>query len=256
MSDKPKLSAGTVLLGGILILAGLLVLLDNMNILSLRFNIGDWWPLILIALGVLHIVDSRRLFDFSGLFLILLGGVFLAAELDAIRWDDVWLWWPAVLILLGVAMGLTSYLVDAEIPALVLDWTQRHIHSPLVFLLVMNAALLVLGSILEVYSAIIILAPLLVPMAPAYGIDPLHLGVIFLANVELGFLFPPMGLNLTLASTRFGKSLAHLYKVTWPFLLLRAAVVLAITYLPALSVGVLAKVKGERAPEVQAPVRP
>lgn len=104
MSDKPKLSAGTVLLGGILILAGLLVLLDNMNILSLRFNIGDWWPLILIALGVLHIVDSRRLFDFSGLFLILLGGVFLAAELDAIRWDDVWLWWPAVLILLGVSL--------------------------------------------------------------------------------------------------------------------------------------------------------
>lgn len=162
----------------------------------------------------------------------------------------------AVLILLGVAMGLTSYLVDAEIPALVLDWTQRHIHSPLVFLLVMNAALLVLGSILEVYSAIIILAPLLVPMAPAYGIDPLHLGVIFLANVELGFLFPPMGLNLILASTRFGKSLAHLYRVTWPFLLLRAAVVLAITYLPALSVGVLAKVKGARAPEVQVAVRP
>lgn len=104
MSDKTKLSAGTVLLGGILILAGALVLLDNMDVLSLRFDIGDWWPLILIVLGLVHIVDSRRLFDFSGLFLILLGGVFLAAELDAIRWDDVWLYWPAVLILLGVSL--------------------------------------------------------------------------------------------------------------------------------------------------------
>jgi hypothetical protein len=104
MSDKAKRTAGTILLGGILILAGALVLLDNLDVLSLRFNIGDWWPLILIVLGVVHIVDSRRLFDFSGLFLILLGGVFLAAELGAIRWDDVWLYWPAVLILLGLSL--------------------------------------------------------------------------------------------------------------------------------------------------------
>ncbi|HOW44744.1 MAG TPA: DUF5668 domain-containing protein [Candidatus Aminicenantes bacterium] len=104
MGAQKKLPAGTILLGGILILAGALVLLDNLDVLSLRFRIGDWWPLILIVLGVVHIVDSRRLFDFSGLFLILLGGVFLAAELDAIRWEDVWLWWPAVLILLGLSL--------------------------------------------------------------------------------------------------------------------------------------------------------
>ena len=149
----------------------------------------------------------------------------------------------AVILLLGMAMGLTSYLVDAEVPAAVLAWTKTHIHSPTVFLLVLNAVLLVLGSILEIYSAVIILAPLLAPLALAYGIDPLHLGIVFLANLELGFLFPPMGLNLILASTRFGQPLTRLWRVTLPFLLVRAVGVLLITYLPAITTGVLAKVK-------------
>jgi tripartite ATP-independent transporter DctM subunit len=149
----------------------------------------------------------------------------------------------AVILLLGMAMGLTSYLVDAEVPAAVLTWTKAHIHSPTVFLLVLNAVLLVLGSILEIYSAVIILAPLLAPLALAYGIDPLHLGIVFLANLELGFLFPPMGLNLILASTRFGQPLTRLWRVTLPFLLVRAVGVLLVTYLPAITTGVLAKVK-------------
>ncbi len=146
----------------------------------------------------------------------------------------------AVLILLGVAMGLTSWLVDAEIPSAVLEWTKAHIHSPVAFLLALNGVLLVLGSVLEIYSAIIILAPLLTPMAAAYGIDPLHLGVVFLANLGLGFLFPPMGLNLILASTRFGQPLARLYRVSAPFLVIMAAGVLLATYLPAMTTGVLA----------------
>jgi len=155
----------------------------------------------------------------------------------------------AVILLLGMAMGLTSYLVDAEVPAAVLAWTKAHIHSPVVFLLVLNAVLLVLGSVLEIYSAVIILAPLLAPLALAYGIDPLHLGIVFLANLELGFLFPPMGLNLILASTRFGQPLTRLWRVTLPFLLVRAVGVLLITYLPAITIGVLAKLKpGEARP--------
>lgn len=149
----------------------------------------------------------------------------------------------AVILLLGMAMGLTSFLVDAEVPTAVLAWTKAHIQSPTVFLLVLNAVLLVLGSILEIYSAVIILAPLLAPLALAYGIDPLHLGIVFLANLELGFLFPPMGLNLILASTRFGQPLTRLWRVTLPFLLVRAVGVLLITYLPSLTVGVLAKLK-------------
>jgi tripartite ATP-independent transporter DctM subunit len=145
----------------------------------------------------------------------------------------------AVLILLGVAMGLMSYLVDAELPARILAWTQTHIESRIVFLLALNVVLLVLGSVLEIYSSIVVLSPLLAPMAVAYGIDPTHLGIIFLANLELSFLFPPMGLNLILASTRFNEPLARLYRVTWPFLLIRAVGLLLITYAPFLTVGVL-----------------
>ncbi|MBI4178381.1 TRAP transporter large permease subunit [bacterium] len=145
----------------------------------------------------------------------------------------------AVLMLLSTAMGLTSYLVDAQIPDLLLAEVQSRIDSPVVFLLALNALLLVLGSVLEIYSGIVILAPLLVPMGLAYGIDPVHLGIIFLANLELGFIFPPVGLNLLLASSRFGKPLTSLYRHVWVFLLIRGAGVLLITYLPQLSTGIL-----------------
>ncbi len=151
----------------------------------------------------------------------------------------------AVLILLASAMGLTSYLVDAQIPDHLLAWVKAHIESPLVFLLVLNVILLILGSVLEIYSAIIILAPLVVPLGLAFGIDPIHLGVIFLANLELGFLFPPVGLNLFLSSSRFGKRLPELYRHVVPFLLILGAGVLLITYVPALSVGVLGWFGGE-----------
>jgi C4-dicarboxylate transporter, DctM subunit len=145
----------------------------------------------------------------------------------------------AVLILLSIAMGLTSYLVDAQIPTLLMTWVTTHIHSQLVFLLVLNGLLLVLGSVLEIYSAIIILAPLIAPLGAAFGIDPIHLGVIFLANLELGFLFPPVGLNLFLSSSRFGKPLPQLYRHVVPFLFILGIGVLLITYIPALSLGVL-----------------
>ncbi|MBN1961648.1 MAG: TRAP transporter large permease subunit [Deltaproteobacteria bacterium] len=150
----------------------------------------------------------------------------------------------AVLIVLGVAMGLTSYLVDAEIPAFVLSWAQQHLNTQVIFLLVLNFVLLILGSVLEVYSAIIVLAPLLAPLAAAYDINPLHLGIIFLANLELGFLFPPIGLNLILASSRFSQPLTHLYRVTLPFLLVRIVGVLLITYVPFISIGFLDWIRG------------
>ena len=114
-----------------------------------------------------------------------------------------------------------------------------HVSSPLVFLLVLNVILLVLGSVLEIYSAIVILAPLVAPMGAAFGIDPIHLGVIFLANLELGFLFPPVGLNLFLSSSRFGMPLPKLYRHVVPFLLILGAGVLLITYVPAMSTGML-----------------
>lgn len=141
----------------------------------------------------------------------------------------------AVLILLSCAMGLTSYLVDAQIPDMLLQAAKDSIHSPFVFLLVLNIVLLVLGSILEIFSAIIVLTPLVVPIGLAFGIHPVHLGVIFLANLELGFLFPPVGLNLLLSSSRFGKPMTELYLDVIPFLLIIGSGVLLITYVPALS---------------------
>lgn len=145
----------------------------------------------------------------------------------------------AVLILLSIAMGLTSYLVDAQIPAFLTSWVTTHIQTKLVFLLVLNVLLLVLGSVLEIYSALIILAPLIAPLGAVFGINPIHLGVIFLANLELGFLFPPVGLNLFLSSSRFGKPLPQLYRHVVPFLIILGIGVLLITYIPAMSVGVL-----------------
>ncbi len=149
----------------------------------------------------------------------------------------------AVVILLGVAMGLSSYLVDAEVPTLLLEWTTTHVKSPWVFLLALNVGLLIFGSVLEIYAAIVVLAPLVAPIGVAYGIDPVHLGVIFLANLELGFLFPPMGLNLFLASSRFQKPLPYLYARTLPFLLILAVGVLLITYLDVMTTGMVGLAK-------------
>jgi C4-dicarboxylate transporter DctM subunit len=145
----------------------------------------------------------------------------------------------AVLILLAVAMGLTSYLVDAQIADLLLEWVQEHIHSRIVFLLALNVLLLIVGCLVDIYSAIVIVVPLIAPIGAAFGIDPVHLGVIFLANLELGFLTPPIGINLFLSSSRFGFPLLRVYRDTFPFLLILLLGVLAITYVPDLSLGVL-----------------
>ncbi len=145
----------------------------------------------------------------------------------------------SVVLLLGTALGVTSWFVDAEIPTLLVDWMTAHVHSPAVFLLMLNVVLLVLGSVLEIYSAIVVLAPLVAPLGVAYGVEPIHLGVVFLANLELGFLFPPMGLNLFLSAQRFQKPLPTLYRHAFPFLLIMSAGVLAITYLPAITTGVV-----------------
>ncbi|BDU77139.1 TRAP transporter large permease subunit [Mesoterricola sediminis] len=141
----------------------------------------------------------------------------------------------AVLMLLSVAMGLTAWLVDAQVPDALLAWTQAHVHSRLLFLLALNVLLLVLGSVLEIYSAIVVLAPIVAPLGATFGIHPVHLGVIFLANLELGFLLPPAGLNLFLASSRFGTPLPRLYRHVLPFLVILGGGLLLITYAPALS---------------------
>ena len=145
-----------------------------------------------------------------------------------------------VFIILGCAMGLTNYVVDAQIPTMATEWVQAHIHSRVVFLLALNLFLFVVGCLMDVYSAIVVQAPLLLPISQAFGIDPLHLGIIFLANLELGYLTPPVGLNLFLASYRFDRSVFRVFRDTLPFLLVLLLVVLLITYVPALTVGAAA----------------
>ena len=144
-----------------------------------------------------------------------------------------------VLLILGVALGLTNYLIDAQVPDTALEWVQSHIESKYVFLLVLNGLLLVVGCMMDIFSAILVVVPLIVPMGAAYGIDPVHLGIIFLANLELGYLTPPVGMNLFLASYRFGEPLTRVYRSVLPFLLILLGGVLLITYVPALTLGLV-----------------
>ena len=144
-----------------------------------------------------------------------------------------------VMVILGAAMGFTSYLVDAEVPARSLEWVQAHVESKWLFLLGLNVFLLIAGSVMEIFAAIIVIVPLLAPLGQAYGIHPVHLAIIFIANLELGYLTPPVGLNLFLSSYRFRRPLVEVYRAALPFLVLGAIGVLLITYVPALTTWLL-----------------
>lgn len=140
-----------------------------------------------------------------------------------------------VLLILGVALGLTDYLVNAEIPDRLLTWVQHSIHHPWLFLLALNLFLLIVGCLMDIFSAIIVVAPLIVPLGIAFGINPVHLGIIFLANLELGYLTPPVGMNLFLASYRFNKPIGEVTRASLPMLGILFVGVLLITYLPFLT---------------------
>jgi tripartite ATP-independent transporter DctM subunit len=149
-----------------------------------------------------------------------------------------------VLLIVGVAVGFTNYLVMAHVPELMKQWTLANIHSKIVFLLLLNVVLLVKGSFMDVFSAIIVMVPLLKPIAETFGIDPVQLGIIFLANGELGYLTPPVGMNLCYAAYRFKKPMTAVYRATLPFYAILLIGVLLITYVPALTMWPL-KVFGE-----------
>ena len=140
-----------------------------------------------------------------------------------------------ILVILGVAKALSFAIVDAQVPQALVQWFSDHVRSPYVFLILLNLALLIAGCLMDIFSAIVVLVPLLTPIAESYGIDPVHLGIIFLANLELGYLTPPVGLNLFLASYRFEIPLAKLYRTTLPFLAILLVSVLVITYVPPLT---------------------
>ena len=141
----------------------------------------------------------------------------------------------SILIILGVAMGLTNILIDSQLPSRLLDFTESYIDSQLQFLLALNVFLLLIGAMMDIFSAIVVVVPLIMPLANRYQVDPVHLGIIFLANLEIGYMTPPVGINLFIASQRFGKSILTLFQSTMPFLLIMLIWLLMISYVPGLT---------------------
>jgi len=140
-----------------------------------------------------------------------------------------------ILLILGLSMAFTNFLIDAEVPMRLFEWVKGHVDDKLSFLLLLNLFLLVLGAILDIFSALVIVVPLIVPIAVSYGVHPIHLGIIFLANMQIGYLTPPVGMNLFIASYRFNRSITELYQATLPFMLMLLVAVFLITYVPWLS---------------------
>ena len=141
----------------------------------------------------------------------------------------------AILLILGVALGFTGYLIDAQVPAFLITWVQSAVQSKWVFLLALNFFLLVVGCLMDIFSAIVVVVPIMVPIGAAFGIDPVHLGILFLANLELGYLTPPVGMNLFLSSYRFHKPMPEVSRAILPILLVLLGGGLLITYIPFIS---------------------
>ena len=144
-----------------------------------------------------------------------------------------------ILVILGASLASTNAMIDAQVPTKLFDFVTAHVSSKLTFLILLNLFLLVLGTMLDVFSALIIVVPLLLPLAAGYGIEPIHLGMIFLANMQIGYCTPPVGMNLFIASYRFDKPIVTLYRATLPWLLILFACVLLITYWPWLSMALV-----------------
>ncbi|MDR1257610.1 MAG: TRAP transporter large permease subunit, partial [Spirochaetaceae bacterium] len=140
-----------------------------------------------------------------------------------------------ILAILALSQALSYYIVDTQAPENFTRWVQSAIKSKWLFLLMLNLMLLITGCLIDIFSAIVIVLPLITPLAAAFGIDSIHLGMIFLVNLEAGFLTPPVGLNLFLASYRFKKPFIEICRCVAPFLLIQLLVVLVITYIPQIS---------------------
>jgi C4-dicarboxylate transporter DctM subunit len=140
-----------------------------------------------------------------------------------------------ILLILGVSLAFTNYLIDAEVPQALFSWISEFIESKFAFLFLLNVVLLLLGAILDIFSALVIMVPLILPLAISFGVDPVHLGIIFLANMQIGYFTPPIGMNLFIASYRFKKPISEIYRATLPFMGVLLIVLALITYVPEIS---------------------
>ena len=173
-------------------------------------------------------------------FYVFVVEVFIYKDLNLVKdiprvMKDSMLLVGAILMILGTAFGLTNYLIDEQVPMRLFELTQSLITSPLVFLIVLNLFLIVVGMMMDIFSAIIVVVPLIIPIATAYGVDPVHLGIIFLTNLEIGYLTPPVGLNLFISSLRFEKPVFSVVRATLPYIGILLIALIFITYMPGLS---------------------
>lgn len=147
----------------------------------------------------------------------------------------------AILIILGVSMASTNYLIFSDVPVQLFELVREHVDSRWTFLILLNIFLLGLGMMLDIFSALVIVVPIILPIAIGYGIDPVHLGIIFLANMQIGYITPPVGMNLFIASYRFERPVLEVYRATIPFFIILLLTVLVITYWPALSLVLISR---------------
>ena len=148
-----------------------------------------------------------------------------------------------IIVVLAASMASTNFLIDQEIPTRIFEIIREHISSKYTFLLALNVFLLIVGSMLDIFSALVLVVPLIVPIAEAYGVNITHLGIIFLTNLQIGYCTPPVGLNLFLASYRFERPIVKLYKATLPFLALLLLTLIIITYIPWLSLFLVERIQ-------------
>jgi len=151
----------------------------------------------------------------------------------------------SILIILGCALAFTNYLIDAEVPMRILSFFKAHITSKFLFLILLNIFLLIVGCMMDIFSALTIVVPLIVPIAKAYGINLLHLGIIFLTNLEIGYSTPPVGINLFISSLFFERPILKLYLASLPFLAILIFALIVITYVPDLSLFLVRVVSGQ-----------
>ena len=141
----------------------------------------------------------------------------------------------AILLILCCALGITNWLVDEEVPMQIFELMRQYLDNKYSFLIFLNIFLLIVGCMMDIFSAIMVVVPLIIPIANEFGVHPVHLAIIFLTNLEIGYITPPVGINLFISSSRFNKPVTYLYKATLPYLFLLLFALILITYIPQLS---------------------
>ncbi len=207
---------------------------------ALRESAGDLLLPVLLIAGIFGgFVTVTEASAFTALYVLLLEGPihrtldFRKQLIELLTESSVLA--GSILIILGVAMGLTNLLIDLQLPMKLLNWMEGGVGTQLQFLMLLNLFLLLVGAVMDIFSATVVVVPLILPLAQRFGIDPVHLGIVFLANLEIGYSTPPVGLNLFIASQRFRKPVLTLFGAALPFLAIMLVWLALITYLPVFS---------------------